>query len=172
MLKRLSFMLLFTFCVLIISAQIQRDILGCNLGTSSKNTVANTLKKKGLRYENASTTQLCAFNVEFGGINWKYVFFNFFDNKLYQIAFMCSSFDSSPEHLKISYDRVSGILQRKYKKYYSSMYSDATNTSYDDKTTGVDLYYGTKSDGSTILSLDYKYYPLFDRLGQTQEDEF
>jgi hypothetical protein len=172
MLKRLSITLLISFCTMLSSAQIQRNILGCNLGTSSKNAVVNTLKKKGVRYDNTSSTQLCAYNVQFGGISWSFVFFNFYGNKLYQVAFMCSSSESTSEHLSISHNRVSGILQRKYKKYYSAEFSDASNISYEDKTTGVDLYYGTNSNGLLILSLDYKYYPLFDKLGQSQEDDF
>ena len=170
--KRLSIILILLFCAMIASAQIQRNILGCNLGTSTKSAVANTLKQKGIRYENLSATQIGAYNVTFGGIDWKYVIFNFFNNKLFQVDFGCTSLESSSEHLNVSYNRVLGVLKKKYQKYYSPRYSTLTNTSFDDNTTGVDLNFETKSDGITILSLDYKYYPLFDKYTESQEAEF
>lgn len=158
--KRLYLLLFFSVWFCIINAQIQKVILGCTLGHSSKSFVEQSLKRQGYvlekcndpRVYQAATFYDIKDGVSFGGINWDYARLRFINGKFASISFVKNwASKAICEKLKVT-------LMNKYKKYFIHKYGDY-NPVFDDKTTELILM--GASDGE-YLSIDYSNKSLFD----------
>lgn len=119
------------------NAQINRNIWGLSLGESTKTQVTNVLRQKGYKYKSNPDGSISfkANNLQYGGGFWTYVNFNFFNNKLSDIAFQNNE-NACIENIYSMFIGIKDKLEEKYGNYKS----DGLN----------DIYY---YDSQTFLSL-------------------
>ena len=137
-------------------AQIQRNILGCKLGVSSVKFVEDELKRRGLfGYRIKEYVVYGQYGqVEFGGVVWDLVSFNFRDGLLKYVNFTKQTYTSS-DYL---YKNLMSALEKKYSQYKSSMDDDAEShcVVYEDKNARIFLCFsGSINTGNGHLLLKY-----------------
>ncbi len=133
--KRFLLFSFFIFSSLILTAQIQRRILGQTIGVSTKNEVFESLQDKKAYYHNVNGYEaVCIDNTRFGGYCWGIVCFLFYYDKLSHVLFTSPEGDS----IKIWSD-LKETLSTKYKEYIVEDEED--NQTYIDRYTILSTHY-------------------------------
>ena len=140
--KKMLLLLVFSLCVNTLYAQIQTTILGCKLGVSTKSTVEQVLRQKGLnliRNDEASTVWNVFYDTDdrvlFGGIYWDFARIGFVDGKFSSILFW------SKDAPRAMYDNFLHTLKSKYTRYLYTAYSDNSSTYFRDAYNNIYLTY-------------------------------
>ena len=128
------------------NAQIQREFLGCSLGASPQE-VFQEISDKGYNIENTDdgfSAQSMENNpIVFRGCEWEYVFFSFYEDKLYSVSFVLST-DKSP--VKTVIDGHNSLMTQFEEEY--SQYKDENS---DGK---ISIW----NDGNTAIICKYFYF--------------
>ncbi len=165
---------LITFLALVLglsmSAQIQNKILGFTLGSTSKTTVYNYLKTNHIKFIKEENGEYCAEKVKFAGTLWEFVWFTFYDGKLYNVDFSLSDYSTPVQTMDLIYKRLDNTLISKYARYYD--YDKSTNERklYSDNVTQISFTY-RYFQGSKSLGIMYTYLPLFNSKQSSDADE-
>lgn len=141
--KKMLLLLVFSLCVNTLYAQIQTTILGCKLGVSTKSTVEQVLRQKGLNLikckDDVSTAWKVFYDTDdrvlFGGVYWDDARIGFVDGKLSSILFQ------SKDAPRAMYDKLLSSLKAKYPRYIDAAVSDKDFTHFKDNYTEIDLWY-------------------------------
>lgn len=164
--KKYIFLTLLTLCISISSfSQIQRKVLGFTLGITTKTAVASYLKTNHIKYSLVKG-EYCAENVRFAGVVWEYVWFTFYNGKLYNVDFSVS--DDAP--LKEIRYRLEESLKNKYSIYYNDAESTRDNIVFSDGIVEVGLR-DEYSRETRIVSIMYTYLPILDQSVKADNDE-
>ena len=151
-------------------AQIQTQILGMTLGSTTKQSALNILKQKGYKIKENTSTNIDVEGVNFGGVKWRYTSFNFYKGKLLYVYFHINSLDIEISTIDAIYDRVNGNLMTKYKKYYDAEYSPDNGCAYIDNKVWLetDRFW---SQNVYHFYLQYTYMPLDDQRRNDAKNE-
>ena len=141
--KKILLLLVFSLYVNTLFAQIQTTILGCKLGVSTKSTVEQVLRQKGLNLikskDDVSTAWKVFYDTDdrvlFGGVYWDYARIGFVDGKISSILFL------SKDAPRGVYEKLLSSLKSKYYRYIYSAVSDNEYTHFRDNITQINLWY-------------------------------
>ncbi len=128
--KKIALIILCLTCSMMLSAQIQRNILGQTLGVSTKDEVYSSLLSKGAFFENMMGEEaIFVKDVRFGGYPWSVVMLFFYNNVLYK-AILVDSSDDITIDAKKKWTQITNLLDTKYSKY--KHIEEELNKSYGD----------------------------------------
>ena len=141
--KKILLLLVLSLCVNTLYAQIQTTILGCKLGVSTKSTVEQVLRQKGLNLikskDDVSTAWKVFYDTDdrvlFGGVYWDYARIGFVDGKISSILFL------SKDAPRGVYEKLLSSLKSKYSRYIYAAVSDNEYTHFRDNITQINLWY-------------------------------
>lgn len=168
--KRIILIGLLLLNVLASSAQIQRKFLGFTLGSTSKTAVYNYLKTNHIKFIKNEEGEYCAEKVKFAGEIWEYVWFSFYNGKLYNVDFSISEYSKPIESMDLIYKRLDNSLSRKYAIYYDYNESTSERKVYRDNTIQISFLY-RYFQGSKSLSIMYTYLPILNSIVSSEDDE-
>ena len=151
------------------TAQIRKSVLGLTLGVSNKTAVAKILKSKHVKFWEQDGS-LVANHIQFGGFKWSAVFFEFYNNKLYSVAFRDDSINKDSELLLTVFKRLGNDLYRKYSSYYDSEESYDGNIIFSDKNVELILE-GGYYNGIFNLAIMYTYLPILYKKIESEGNE-
>lgn len=151
---------LITFIALLFSsisfAQITRSIWGLKLGESTLKEVKSVVREKGfkLKKESEGLYSVESKKLTFGGANWYYLLFKFYDNKLVSCQFLGD--DNHDLSLIYTHEKLKKSLHTKYADYLNSSgnHNNQNIDMYNDNDTMIFLIYGAIRNHNT-LSLIY-----------------
>jgi hypothetical protein len=157
--KKILSILVFIFVVLQIDAQLQRKFFGHSFG-SSKQSVVQTMKSKGYQVDNYSNkiyvTNPKLKTINFGGLDWECIVFEFFQNKLMSVTFCVTTDTYTPSVIVDKYNETEERLINKYQDYIDNRplaKSGAKCIDFsDDKTQLIFRYIHIDSNGDASLT--------------------
>lgn len=166
--KRTIFVGLLLLCVLAASAQIQRNLLGFTLGTTTKSVVYNKYKT----YKSFSKDEYGNYTVSdivFAGEKWDYVSFEFTNNKLEAVQFVMAEPFSSKNEINTAREKFNSMLWEKYSEYINVISDSDSKVFCDNKTDLIFIY--RIIDYNACISIRYSDRELFDQSSQKEMDE-
>lgn len=169
MIKRFYFLIVFSLCAVIATAQIQRKILDFTLGTTTKTQVLNYLKYHHHKYSINEDGVIVVEKIAFAGQNWPVAFFSFYKGKFYLVDFRDSDSFTPVETLNLIWKRLSNSLKKKYSNYSISSTEDGALDFSDNKTMLSSSY--KYLFGSLSLHIMYYDIYLFGQKNESEEDE-
>ena len=157
--KKLSCILALLFIVLQVEAQLQRKFYGHSFG-SSKQSVVQTMKSKGYQVNEVSNKIWVTYpkvgTINFGGLDWEVIEFDFFQNKLTSVTFCVSTEIYTPSIIVEKYNQTEERLINKYQCYIGNRpltKSGAKCIDFsDDKTGLIFRYLHIDSNGEISLT--------------------
>lgn len=167
-----KFIAIFILSMIVISAsaQIQRKFFGLSLGVSTRNQVANVIKKKKLQIVVDDEDGLAVTNLQFGGYNWYFIRFTFVNNKLSGVYFSDDDSHTERRTLDIFWNHYVDKLYEKYLNYYINDTDVNEELHFEDKKTMLLLQYNYFK-GVKFLSLAYRDVLLMESLKRNDIDE-
>ena len=156
--RRTIFICLLLVCVLAASAQIQRNILGCTLGATSKAQAINNLKTNNYLFGEPSESSINIYNVFFGGHKWEVASMKFYNDSFYDIEFM----DFKLDPLDTFYYDIGNALDHKYSNYRLMCDRDEDGSIYrifSDNIVEIFYYYSCSPDANSLF-LSYRHKPI------------
>lgn len=183
--KRIIIIFIVVFIPLASIAQIQRSLMGCTLGSSTKSSVL-ALYPAGHIIESDNETAVCPglpihlnttkgsplieHNVAFAGIDWSYACFGFYNNTLCEVVFGSYMHPSVGDWNSLKRTLISkyGKYQKDHSKYQEGYEEgDSYTIEYyifsDGKTRIVLNSWVEKNGCLNAFTLRYQYISLFDR---------
>jgi hypothetical protein len=168
--KTISLLLFFLLFSLTVPAQIQRTFMGFTLGKTTKAQVANSLKMKRMTLDYESDGGLSTEGVRFENETWPYVYFGFYEDKLYMVQFFQSEDFVSTAYLEKLNDALNTMFAKKYLDYMSLNNPDDKMTRFNDGKTAIYYSYGMGTE-SMMISLSFYDNNLWDQKLDSEEDE-
>lgn len=95
---------------------IQNKFFGCPWN-SSMLRMRDSLKNKNYSVSKENDNLLEAYNVRFGGVDWRFAYFDYFRDRLYRVSFSIN-FKTKSEMYR-AFDYMRDQLVEKYKSYES-----------------------------------------------------
>lgn len=180
--KKIIIIFIVLFIPLATMAQIQRSLMGCKIGVSTKSSVLSLYPNCQVGFKDsdeedafcpglpihlntAKGTPLIEQHVAFAGIDWSYAYFGFYDNILCEVVF--GSYDHPSAGDWNSLKRTLISKYGKYQKNHSSYQLGEMTIEYyifsDGKTRIVYNSWVEKTGIIYAFTLRYQYINLFDR---------
>jgi len=145
-----------------ISAQIQRTFFGLELGKSTSEQVFESLKDKDAFYETLNGEKsIIVKNTRFGGYEWDYAIFSFYNNLLTSVLFEDFNNPNSGDR----YDKIIYTIYPKYREYIKKFTPD-TQSYKDDRTI---LIINKEKDNVSMMYSDIE---LYDEQSVNERNEF
>lgn len=151
---RKLFLFLFIFSFIAVNAQLQRTLLGNNLGVTKKAQVIQNMKRKGKKVKIIESNLVQVEDITFGGEHWPYVYFRFYNDVLFHVYFQDTGFDTPRESLDYTWRNLRSSLKNKYSLY---MIKDEEE----------EVRFG---DNRTLISAEYSYFQGYKGVGITYYD--
>ncbi len=168
--RRTLLTLTLLLCTLVASAQIQRKFLGFTIGVTSKTTVYNYLRNNNIKFSKNEKDEYLAKKIKFAGEVWDYVWFSFYNGKLYNLDFYIDE-DSTPiQTMDLIYNRLDYTLSNKYASYFDYNKSTSERKVYNDNITKITFRY-EYIEGSKSIAIMYTYLPLLNHKLSSDADE-
>lgn len=178
---RKYFLFIFLLCALAGYAQnnIQDKFFGCSWG-SSMYWMRDALKSKNYSVFIENDNELNAYNIRFGGYDWKFANFYYFKDCLYSISF--SSYFETKNEMYSWFGYMRDKLIGKYESYESIYINEEPGTQglkslyiSDKDSDSVMLYCShSRSNGGEMyyyLSLVYVYETLYKKAKNSDDNE-
>ena len=156
------------FVNLCLSSQIQRKFYDFTLGQTSKSEVVNYFKAKQIEIVDNKENSVAVRNVRFGGYEWPFSAFRFYNNKLVFVYFSNDEQSNSKESLSKTWEHLVTIIDKKYSNFFVSKTSSENILFYNDNITNVQLKY-TVFEGIEAITLSYADNQLLSE--ECKEDE-
>lgn len=169
MIKRFYFLIVFSLCAVIASAQIQRKFLDFTLGVTTKAQVLNYIKSHHYEYHLIEDGDIGIHKIKFAGQNWPVAYFCFYNGKLYLVDFRDNDSFTSVETLNLTWKRLSNLLKQKYDNYSISSIEDGA-LDFSDNKTKLSSNYKYSLGGVSIHIMYYDIY-LFGQMCESEESE-
>ena len=133
---------------------ISRNLDGAILGKSTKQEIISHAKSKHLscQFVESGNCLMASGDYTFGGISWSSVEYRFYKNVLWQVVFSKTGNGPSGSTIVFDYSNLRDGLLRKYKDYYSPIFSD--DLSFSDNHTYIAVF-GGKPEVNQKLQLRY-----------------
>lgn len=167
--KRIWLLLFSFFLCLNVSSQIQRQFFGLQLAETTIQEAWDRLSNIGENIDDKDNI-IIVENVRFGGYNWPFAFFRFYDNVLCSVSFSASELITGKSSVDDTFNSLKKKLDRKYSEYYIKEHSNGEFTIYNDNVTDLMLrysYYG----GENKLIIMYSDLKMMEAEAQRIEDE-
>lgn len=163
--------LLSLFCVICLSvnAQIQRNFLNFKLGLTSLSQVKTYFRNHGKEWKQTNNSRtIQVHDVQFGGVDWKAVFFEFYKGKLYLVHFQDLGDETPRELLDSRWKRLYQSYMQKYQDFLSG--ENYEDIEFDDGITRLVANYSIFR-GYKGISLIYYDIRLFNEMRKSDNDE-
>lgn len=138
--KKTILLFLLSIFYLNVSAQLQRHILGQELGKTTKSEALSSLESKGAHLEVMGGDDVLVLkDISFGGFSWTYVFMTFYNDILLNVLFSDSP-DSiyNEEAREKKYQKLSTKITKKYSSYLVK--DDLDGKDFSDNITIVSIF--------------------------------
>ena len=142
--KRIWLLLFSFFLCLNVSSQIQRQFFGLQLAETTMQEAWDRLSNIGENIDDKDNI-IIVENVRFGGYNWPFAFFRFYDNVLCSVSFSASELISGKSSVDDTFnslkknsnnESVSNFLQKLFIEENNGLYK--WKDKYDEL---IDIYY-------------------------------
>ena len=154
----------------ICNAQIQRNFFDFTLGLTTKKEVSKYFKSEGKKCSKRVDNSLCVQDVKFGGYNWPYAIFSFYNEKLYKVGFFDSGENTTEESLKTEWISLKTTISLKYESYLDQVFSSDYIKTFDDDTTTLLMLF-QNIDGRGGISLIYSDDEMEHAVTKAEKDE-
>ena len=151
--KRILTIILAFFLCLTVSAQIERNIFGMELGVTSYDDAESMLRDKGLYVEYYTEGVLYAKDVTLGQRKWDDAMFQFFDNKLCSVTFGKRANAGNKKEIAEEVKGIDSVLRKKYAQYL--VVDNGESLSFTDYDTMVSLTHKKLQASQEIYGLVY-----------------
>lgn len=150
--------------------QIQRKILGLELGVTTKQDAINILTQKGFKINQEYEYFIINGPISFGGNEWDGIMVNFQGEKLLSIFFMDGAKNKFNEQsiLVNSWETLKLKLKRKYSEYFYKEDVEKNLQFFSDENTEIMLSYSTTP---LLLALCYVDKTLQESKSNEEDEE-
>ena len=180
--KRIIAIIIVVFIPLAMMAQIQRSLMGCTLGSSTKSSVLSLYPNcqlgisgsddedafcpgLSIHQNTAKGSPLIESYIAFAGIDWSYAYFGFYSNTLCEVVFGSYEHPSAGDWNSLKRTLISkyGKYQKDHSTYQEGDYKIEYYIFSDGKTRIVYNSWVEENGSIYAFTLRYQYISLFDR---------
>ena len=137
-----------------IFAQIQKDILGFQLGKSTRNEVVNHFKETGNNILESDDI-VSIESLDFYGESWPLVSFNFYEDKICSVQFVNVDVITPKDKLDKIWNNLNNLLSEKYTAYYGKSISTKELKLFNDGDILINLIYEVYQGAQGLLLVFY-----------------